>query len=607
MDKRYIAFLCSLVFIMAAFFQFSRMDGFLHLGTVQNILPQLPLVEPEQEKTGGRDKYLIIFDHHDVSSVFARHRLEWLLDQEKKEHDFALAGDGTLENFSAYRGVLLATGYLDKIAAWNKICDYVEAGGTALCLMRPESSGDEGLSDRYLVPLGIKLLRGEGDVKGISLPTDFLLGGKGHAFGDTAYSTNTTLVELADAATVHVASYGGDPLLWEMRSGKGKYLIYDGIVRDDKTNIGILTAMVNHCGEDSLYPVLGYKVFYIDDFPAPVPEGNFERIYDELGVSTPDFYRKVWWPFMRECAEEFGLKYTGLIIESYGDQVKGPFAPLGGRTARDNLIIYGRELLDMGGELGLHGYNHQSLAPASYQLDDLDYVPWESKQDMLESLLELRRYIKEAYPTYHFRCYVPPSDILSPEGKEAVREAFPEVDIFSSLFDGPYASRAYIQDYERTAERLYEMPRTTAGYAPSGQALYEDISMMNYMGCFSHFVHPDELFYEESAHLTWADMTEGFRSYMGEIDSRYHWLRPVTASEAAQAFDDYLDMDYRVERSEEKLTLRCWNYRQPLHFILRSARELDHAEGAKVEKVGEEAYAIEVLEPESVLYWKEEH
>lgn len=605
MDKRHIVLLCVLVFLLAAFFQFSRMDGFLHFGIERNILPLPPLAGQEQEAKGRRDRYLIIYDNHDVPSVFARHRLEWLLNQEKKDHDYALVGDRTLEDFSAYRGVLIATGYLDKVAAWEKIRSYVEAGGTAACLMRPESAGDEGLSEAYLAPLGIKAVKGEGDVKGISLLTDFLCGGKGYAFGDTAYSSNTTLVELAPEATVHISSYDGNPLLWEKKQGQGKYYVFDGIVRDDKTNIGLLTSLVNHCGEDSLYPVLGYKVFYIDDFPAPVPEGNFQRIYDELGVSTPEFYRNVWWPFMRECAEEFGLKYTGLIIESYGDQVKGPFQPLGGRAARDSLIIYGRELLDMGGELGLHGYNHQSLAPESYQLEDLDYVPWESQQDMLEALLELRRYIKEAYPEYHFRCYVPPSDILSPEGKEAIREAFPEVDIFSSLFDGPYASRAYIQDYERK-DGLYEMPRTTAGYSPNGQALYEDISMMNYMGCFSHFVHPDELFYEESAHLTWADMTTGFKKYMGEIISRYGWLKPVTASEAAQAFDDYLDMDYRVERSPEKLTLTCWNYRHPLRFILRSARELDHAEGAEVTKFGDTAYLIEALEPESVLYWKEE-
>ncbi len=605
MDKRHIALVCALVVVMACFFQFNRMDGFLHLFGVRNETGQSPVQQLTGAENISRDKYLLLYDEHDVPSVFARHRLKWLLEQEKKDCDISSVRNGNLELSASYRGIIIATGYLDKVAAWPKIEQYVAAGGTALCLMSPESAYSESLSPEYLSPLGIKSTGGNIDVKGISLKTDFLYGGKGFSFGDTAYSTNTIQVALEDGVKVHMASCEGEPLVWEKSVGKGKYLVYNGLVRDDKTNIGMLTAMLNHCGEDSIYPVLGYKVFYIDDFPSPVPEGFFPRIYEELGVSTAEFYRDHWWPFMRECAGEFGLKYTGLIIESYGDQVKGPFHPLDGRAARDSLIVYGRELLDMKGELGIHGYNHQSLAPASYELDELDYVPWDNQADMLEGLQELRRYIKEVYPDYVFKVYVPPSDILSPEGREAVRIAFPEVKIFSSLFDGPYASRAYIQDYERNADGTYEMPRTTAGYSPKGQAMYENISMLNYMGTFSHFVHPDELFYEESQDLTWHDMTVGFKAFMGEVLSRYSWLKPVTGSEAAECFDDYLDMDYRVERSEENLRLKCWNYRHGLRFILRSNRELGHAEGAMVQKIGDDAYLIEITEPESVLYWKE--
>lgn len=604
-DKRHIALVCALVVVMACFFQFNRMDGFLHLFGVRNEVSRPDFKQMEGAENDSRDKYLLIYDEHDVPSVFARHRLKWLLSQEKKDCEIFSVNDDSMEISSACRGVIIATGYLDKVAAWSKVRQYVENGGTALCLMSPESAKSENLAAEYLSPLGIQKLGGNIDVKGIRLKTDFLYGGKGFSFDDTAYSTNTIQAVLAEGTLVHVSSYDGDPLVWEKEAGRGKYLVYNGLVRDDKTNTGMLTAMLNHCGEDSVYPVLGYKVFYIDDFPSPVPEGFFPRIYEELGVSTAEFYRDYWWPFMRECSAEFGLKYTGLIIESYGDQVKGPFHPLDGRAARDSLIVYGRELLDMGGELGIHGYNHQSLAPASYELDELEYVPWESQADMLEALQELRRYVKEVYPDYIFRVYVPPSDILSPEGREAVRMAFPEVKIFSSLFDGPYASRAYIQDYQRNEDGTYEMPRTTAGYSPKGQAMYENISMLNYMGVFSHFVHPDELFYEESKDLSWHDMTVGFKGFMKEVLSRYGWLKSVTGTEAAECFDDYLDMDYRVERSAGSLKLKCWNYRHSLRFVLRSSKVLDYAEGADVQKIGDDAYLIEIKKPEAVLYWKE--
>lgn len=607
MDKRGIIGVCILVILLACFFQFCRMDGFLHLASMLNTT-QLPPGESRGEPVeADREKYLLLYDPHDVSSVFARHRLEWLLSQQKKDFVTAVAADRTLHiDPDIYQGVLILTGYLDTIGSWQALQDYVGRGGTAVLFMRPEKALDDPLPQDRLQALGMSALLGDANVKGIRLETDFLFGGKGFAFGEhTAYNTNSSKVELLPESVVHILSYDNSPLLWEHDFGQGRFFVYNGIVRDDKTNIGILSSLINHCGDEAIYPVLGCKLFFIDDFPSPVPEGTFERIYNEFGVSTESFYRDIWWPFMRECARDYGLRYTGLIIESYGDQVKGPFYPAGGRKARDNLIIYGRELLDMGGELGLHGYNHQSLAPDNYVPGELEYVPWASQADMIEGLQELRRYVTEAYPGYVFRAYVPPSDILSPEGREAVKLVFPELKIYSSLFDGPHESRAYIQDYERNGDGTYEIPRTSAGYSPSEQQMYENISLINYIGCFSHFVHPDELFYEESSSLTWADMESHFKLFLSDINERFGWLRPVTDSECLGYFDDYLDMDYRVVRERDKLQLYCWKFRHPLRFVLRSRKEIERVEGCMAERIGDDAYMIEVQSPAAEIYWKE--
>ena len=244
MDKRHIALVCALVVVMACFFQFNRMDGFLHLFGVRNETGQSPVQQLTGAENISRDKYLLLYDEHDVPSVFARHRLKWLLEQEKKDCDISSVRNGNLELSASYRGIIIATGYLDKVAAWPKIEQYVAAGGTALCLMSPESAYSESLSPEYLSPLGIKSTGGNIDVKGISLKTDFLYGGKGFSFGDTAYSTNTIQVALEDGVKVHMASCEGEPLVWEKSVGKGKYLVYNGLVRDDKTNIGMLTAIL---------------------------------------------------------------------------------------------------------------------------------------------------------------------------------------------------------------------------------------------------------------------------------------------------------------------------------------------------------------------------
>lgn len=607
MDKRGIILVVILVIVLGCFFQFNRMDGFLYLHPLRN-----QTMLPDRGQRGNpvdidRETYLILYDPLDVSSVFANHRLTSLLEQQKKAVVSASIYDADTEIKSSYRGVLLATGQLDRVASLNQIRRYTADGGTAVVLMRLESSSGQPLAPDLLRDLGVKSLGPEQEVRGIHLWTDFLFGGKGFSFGEgTVYQTSCSQVSLTDDAILDVSAEAGMPLVWEHAAGAGKYLIYNGTVRDDKTNIGILTALAAHCGEDGIYPVLGTKLFFIDDFPSPIPEGSQEKIDQELHMTTENFYRQRWWPYMRSVAKDFGLKYTGMIIESYGDQVRGPFKPNSGQRDRNNFITYGRELLDMGGELGIHGYNHQSLAPAGYNQQDLDYVPWASKEDMVESLKELRRYIESVYPAYRLQTYVPPSDILSPEGRAAVLEVFPEVKVFSSLYDGPAAARAYIQDYQRNDDGTYEIPRTTAGYCPNEQNMYEQIAMINYMGNFSHFVHPDEMFYEESAAISWADMEQGLRHFLTGIQTRYDWLRPVTASECKDYLADYFDMDYRVTRESGRMVLHCWNYRHPLRFILRTKRTIDHVDGASFEKAGDDAYMIETQQDEAIIYWKGE-
>lgn len=606
MDKRSIVGIIAIVILLGCFFQFSRMDGFLKLDVFKKLNFTPSMVIHGTKVDGEKDTYLIFYDPRDVLSVFANHRLAWLLEQQKKAVvSCSIYDDVKVED--NYRGVLIAAGRWDKINALPQIESYVQNGGTAAFMIHPEWEDGGTVPEVCQTMAGFQILGNAKAVLGLSMKTDFLIAGKGFSLDeDTQYNTSAVPVALQNDTIRHMEALDGTPLLWEHPYGQGKCILYNGTVRDDKSNIGLLTAIISRCGAEGIYPVLGTKLFFIDDFPAPVPEGNFEKIYDELHVTTADFFRNIWWPFMRQCASDYDLKYTGLIIESYGDQVKGPFEPTQGRQARDNLIVYGRELVEMGGELGLHGYNHQSLAPEGYNQDELGYEPWESKADMVESLRELRRYIKSVYPDYEFVSYVPPSDILSPEGHEAVKEAFPELKVYSSLFDGLYAEKAYYQDFTRNEDGTYEIPRVTSGYDMSPEDMWESISVINYIGVFSHFVHPDELFYEESKDLTWAMMVEGFHSFLTEINDRFAWLRPVTDSECAASLADYLDMDYRVKRAQDKLTLNCWNHHYPLRFVLRSSRAIAKIEGGSYQQIGDDAYLLETDKSEVVIKWKDE-
>ena len=116
-----------------------------------------------------------------------------------------------------------------------------------------------------------------------------------------------------------------------------------------------------------VYPVINVSSFFIDDFPSPVPFGTSKYIQRDYNMSIADFYAKVWWPDMLKMAREHGIEYTGLLIEQYTDHVTGEFPR---QTSTERFNHFAASLMNEGGEIGLHGYNHQPLVFTDYVYEE---------------------------------------------------------------------------------------------------------------------------------------------------------------------------------------------------------------------------------------------
>ena len=57
----------------------------------------------------------------------------------------------------------------------------------------------------------------------------------------------------------------------------------------DKAYRGFHCAAYSLLGESCVYPVVNGATFYIDDFPAPVPEGNGEYITRDYDLTVDEF------------------------------------------------------------------------------------------------------------------------------------------------------------------------------------------------------------------------------------------------------------------------------------------------------------------------------
>ena len=319
--------------------------------------------------------------------------------------------------------------------------------------------------------------------------------------------------------------------------------------------------------------------------------GTNPIIYDEYRKDLPDFFQSIWWPNMIKVASKYDITYTGAIIQTYNDNVTPPFVNDEEDTSR-LFIRFGREIIQNGGELGYHGYNHQSLTTDETIAQSFGYNAWENKEHMIAAINELNRYTSEVFPTYNITSYVPPSNVLSETGREALVEAIPTLMTINSLYGEDGSNRAYIQEYNVGADGIINMPRISSGYFPTETNEWAIANAINLHGTFSHFIHPDDVISHDRSMGSWSEMYEKFEHFMRDIQQRYFWLRPLKATKAATLQVDTLNTQISFEQNDHSLIGHMLGNKEPQHFILRLSKEIKNTSNCTVEKIDDNTYLV---------------
>ena len=159
--------------------------------------------------------------------------------------------------------------------------------------------------------------------------------------------------------------------------------------------------------------------------------------------------------------------------------------------------------------------NHMPLCLVGfdYQGDYDSYNLWESYEDMVEAMRELHAFCTELFPEESFRVYVPPSNILSDEGRKMLAEEFPDLVAVASLYLP--GDVAYIQEFEVAEDGIVETPRIISGYIFEPDVYVAALSELNFHLVNTHFQHPDDVLDKDrGAKLGWEEMYGRISQYM---------------------------------------------------------------------------------------------
>lgn len=532
--------------------------------------------------------YCLAFDSTDEYSRKVKENAEHLFKYMKKPVRSVDVHNGKFSP-KGCKAVVASVEQLQLLGDADVIAKYVEQGGYVFFTVRLEQNDT---FYRLYRKMGIIAAHDPREVQGVELTSHVLIGEKGLFINDPFIINSSMIVELDDKSRILAKSAGGIPLLWDSSYGQGKFMVFNGTMLQEKINRGLLAGAISLLEPNFIYPIFNSKIMYIDDFPAPIPKGLNVGIYRTYHRDIPTFFKEIWWPNMLKAAKRYDIKYTAVLIESYNDRVQPPFdSPIDADSK--GLISYGREVIKSGGEIGLHGYNHQSLQLSQEVADNYGYYPWSSVDTMAESVSEAVRFAGTAFPNYTMLSYVPPSNVLSPEGRKALKQGWPTITVIASLYAEDDTGQAYVQEYEIAPDGILEMPRITSGYYEILFDRWAEANAITSIGVFSHFLHPDDLLNRERSNgLSWEKLYEQYVKLLARLERTYPWMRPMTSTEAAIDMESALTSRIDWHQEGQVLKGKIEPFNKPSFYVLRTEQKIGKLIGCKVQRIDTGTYLV---------------
>lgn len=590
----------SIILFFGMFIQFTRLNKYLRVKSNEVLIDVNECDKGEKLDTDfinslSKKEYLIIYDKG-MSEI--KDNIEKTLDYMQLEYKSVTDKEfyGNVEN--NIKNIILVINDISDIDD-ARLFDYVYNGKNVFIA---NNLYNVDMEKDICTILGIKETGGFTETFGIEFLENIMIKSKNIKLDEEDLLPNAaSQLEVTDDTKVYAVSNDGIPLVWSREYGKGTIFNFNGTMLGEKLSRGFIAGIIGNMGDAVIYPVMNSKINYLDDFPSPVPDGSNEYVSSEYNLTIRRFYKEIWWPDMLKTATENDIKYTGVIIGSYNDNVsaKNDF-PI--EVYDGDFEFYTRELLLAGGELGIHGYNHQPLTLSELNNESLGYRKWESQESMVKAIRTVYEYAKTYVEGYDLAVYVPPSNIIKEDGIEALKTANPEFKILASLNYTSETSDEFAQELEVREDGIINLPRLTSGYLYDDNTRWDLMNGVTLNGYLSHFIHPDDVLDPDRNNgYGWKELSKQYGELQSDVFKDYSWMEPSTATEGANKLIKYLNTKVYYEKRDGSITIYCDNFIGPVEFILRSEKEISNTENCSAKKIDEGTYLVKAEKSTSRL------
>lgn len=366
----------------------------------------------------------------------------------------------------------------------------------------------------------------------------------------------STWINVSEKACVYIRDAEKQtPVLYTFDYGAGQTCLINGTFLSDTNCCGLLSSAIGLLAGDLVYPVLGIKAVFLDNFPM-VTSVNDQLCMRLYGCSTESFVRDVVWAQFQGLSLRNDLRYTSSILAVASGE--GGFPPID-----DNLFnTIGKSALQYEGEL-------------VYAADCRDG----------ESLLyndNLLARFRETFTQYDI------NGLTLMNGTAFAEEltALPGVNIT--------AVRGLLSDDNALhwdGDRFF-FPGATFGNRMEEGNLFEIASVLSAYGMVSHVFDVNRFIALDEETAAWDQDKAQIGIFETDVLSRVEYLQPKTLSNTQNAVFSYEDLNYTWRRDGDRLYLDCDGAARGQSFCLRTDSAITGAQGATYEEMGNGYYLL---------------
>lgn len=174
---------------------------------------------------------------------------------------------------------------------------------------------------------------------------------------------------------------------------------------------------------------------------------------------------------------------------------------------------------------------------------------------------ELIAFQKDVLPAATSSVYVPPSNILSQEGRKIIGEDVSQIRAIASTYMPSDSSLTYVQEFGVAADGVVEAPRIVSGGMVGDMYMrLAAVSELNMHYVSTHFMHPDDLLDEDrGAKEGWKKYYQGLENYLDWLESSAPSIRMQTGTECAAAIQRFSGLTVSMETSDDSWDLKLGN------------------------------------------------